>query len=52
MQPRGRVHYYINETNQPMAMLWVHAAPLPDQVVVEERNATVEGNPWQEPVRS
>ncbi len=47
MQPRGRVHYFINESNNPMAMIWVYAGPLPERIVVEQRNATIEGNPWK-----
>lgn len=49
LQPRGRVHYFINESKEPMAMIWVYAGPLPERVIVEERCATVEGNPWKEP---
>jgi hypothetical protein len=30
-----------------MEMLWVYAGPKPERIVVDERNATVEGNPWQ-----
>jgi quercetin dioxygenase-like cupin family protein len=47
LQPRGRVHYFINESPEPMAMLWVYAGPVPERIVVDERCATVEGNPWQ-----
>ncbi len=47
LQPRGRVHYFINETDEPMAMLWVYAGPSPQRLVVDERNATTEGNPWR-----
>ncbi len=45
--PRGRVHYFINESNAAMAMLWVYAGPRPKRLVVAERCATVEGNPWR-----
>ncbi|OJW08005.1 MAG: hypothetical protein BGO49_20660 [Planctomycetales bacterium 71-10] len=48
LQPRGRVHYFINESDGPMAMLWVYAGPSPIRIVVDERCATVEGNPWRE----
>ena len=48
LQPRGRVHYFINETQKPMAMIWVYAGPTPERVVVDEICATVEGNPWKE----
>jgi quercetin dioxygenase-like cupin family protein len=47
LQPRGRVHYFINESQAPMAMLWVYAGPVPERIVVNERCATVEGNPWK-----
>jgi quercetin dioxygenase-like cupin family protein len=47
LQPRGRVHYFVNENDAPMAMVWVYAGPQPERVVVDERNATVEGNPWR-----
>jgi quercetin dioxygenase-like cupin family protein len=45
--PRGRVHYFVNDSARPMAMLWVYAGPRPERIVVDERCATVEGNPWQ-----
>jgi quercetin dioxygenase-like cupin family protein len=45
--PRGRVHYFINDSAAPMAMLWVYAGPTPERIVVEEACATVEGNPWR-----
>jgi 2-keto-3-deoxy-L-rhamnonate aldolase RhmA/quercetin dioxygenase-like cupin family protein len=47
LQPRGRVHYFINESSEPMAMIWVYAGPTPERLVVDERNATAEGNPWR-----
>ena len=47
LQPRGRVHYFINESNGPMEMLWVYAGPVPERIIVDERCATVEGNPWR-----
>lgn len=47
MVPRGRVHYFINEGEVPMAMLWVYAGPVPERIVVDERCATEEGNPWR-----
>ncbi len=28
LQPRGRVHYFINESNAPMAMIWVYGGPV------------------------
>lgn len=47
LEPRGRVHYFVNESDALMAMIWVYAGPRPDRIVVDERNATVDGNPWQ-----
>jgi hypothetical protein len=47
LQPRGRVHYFINESESPMAMIWVYAGPSPIRIVVDERCATAEGNPWR-----
>ena len=47
LQPRGRVHYFINESNGPMEMLWVYAGPRPERIVVDERCATLEGDPWR-----
>jgi len=48
LQPRGRVHYFINESKEPMAMIWVYAGPVPERVIVDERCATVDGDPWKE----
>jgi quercetin dioxygenase-like cupin family protein len=45
--PRGRVHYFVNESGGPMAMLWVYAGPMPLRLVVDERCATAEGCPWK-----
>jgi 2-keto-3-deoxy-L-rhamnonate aldolase RhmA/quercetin dioxygenase-like cupin family protein len=47
MVPRGRVHYFINEIDAPMAMVWVYAGPMPERIIVDERCATVAGNPWK-----
>ncbi len=47
LQPRGRVHYFINESQGTMEMLWVYAGPMPERILVDERCATVEGNPWK-----
>ena len=46
MQPRGRVHYFRNDTDATMAMLWVYAGPMPERIVVDERCCTEEGSPW------
>jgi 2-keto-3-deoxy-L-rhamnonate aldolase RhmA/quercetin dioxygenase-like cupin family protein len=47
LQPRGRVHYFINESDTTMEMLWVYAGPRPERIMVDERCATTEGNPWR-----
>ena len=35
MVPRGRVHYFINESNSQMDMIWVYAGPMPERIVIE-----------------
>ena len=47
LQPRGRVHYFINESKVTMEMLWVYAGPRPERIMVDERCGTIEGNPWR-----
>jgi quercetin dioxygenase-like cupin family protein len=47
LQPRGRVHYFVNELPAPMAMIWVYAGPKPERIIVDERCATLAGNPWK-----
>jgi 2-keto-3-deoxy-L-rhamnonate aldolase RhmA/quercetin dioxygenase-like cupin family protein len=47
LQPRGRVHYFINETQGPMEMIWVYAGPRPERIIVDEHCATKDGNPWK-----
>ena len=47
MVPRGRVHYFINDSNAPMDMIWVYAGPMPERIVVHEACATAAGNPWK-----
>ncbi|MDG2126919.1 MAG: aldolase/citrate lyase family protein [Fuerstiella sp.] len=42
MVPRGRVHYFVNDSSRTMDMIWVYAGPLPDRVVVDERCGTEE----------
>jgi quercetin dioxygenase-like cupin family protein len=34
--PRGRCHYFINQSDQPMAMIWVYAGNMPDRIVMDE----------------
>ena len=31
-----------------MEMLWVYAGPRPERIIVDERCATAEGNPWND----
>jgi len=45
--PRGRVHYFINDSQATMAMIWVYAGPRPERIIVAERCATIEGSPWK-----
>lgn len=47
LQPRGRVHYFINESAAPMAMIWFYAGPIPERIVVDESCATAAGDPWR-----
>jgi 2-keto-3-deoxy-L-rhamnonate aldolase RhmA/quercetin dioxygenase-like cupin family protein len=47
LQPRGRVHYFINQSKAPMAMIWVYAGPMPERLVVDEACATAAGDPWR-----
>lgn len=47
LQPRGRIHYFVNESSEPMAMIWVYAGPTAERIVVDERCATAGGNPWK-----
>ena len=46
--PRGRVHYFMNELEEPMAMLWVYAGPMPERIVIDEQCAAdpAEGGCW------
>ncbi|QYM80690.1 cupin domain-containing protein [Horticoccus luteus] len=46
LQPRGRIHYFINETPAPMAMIWVYAGPQPERIVVDERCAVEPAVAW------
>lgn len=46
LQPRGRIHYFINETQQPMAMLWVYAGPMPERIEMDEALTYPGSKPW------
>jgi 2-keto-3-deoxy-L-rhamnonate aldolase RhmA/quercetin dioxygenase-like cupin family protein len=41
LQPRGRCHYFINDTNEPMEMLWVYAGPTPERIVMSDELCSV-----------
>jgi quercetin dioxygenase-like cupin family protein len=47
MVPRGRVHYFINQSQASMDMIWVYAGPMPERIVVDEACITEAGNPWK-----
>lgn len=36
MVPRGRVHYFANNSSTTMDMIWVYAGPMPERIVVQE----------------
>ena len=44
MVPRGRVHYFVNETSTTMDMIWVYAGPMPERIVVDEACITEDQN--------
>jgi 2-dehydro-3-deoxyglucarate aldolase/4-hydroxy-2-oxoheptanedioate aldolase len=46
LQPRGRVHYFINNEDEPMAMLWVYAGPMPERIMIDEKFTEPGANPW------
>jgi 2-keto-3-deoxy-L-rhamnonate aldolase RhmA/quercetin dioxygenase-like cupin family protein len=46
LQPRGRIHYFINESSKPMAMLWVYAGPKPDRILIDEEHTRSGAIPW------
>jgi 2-dehydro-3-deoxyglucarate aldolase/4-hydroxy-2-oxoheptanedioate aldolase len=47
LQPRGRCHYFVNESKDLMAMIWVYAGPTPERLVLDEKNCTPDGAPWK-----
>jgi 2-keto-3-deoxy-L-rhamnonate aldolase RhmA/quercetin dioxygenase-like cupin family protein len=34
MVPRGRVHYFVNTSEDKMDMIWVYASPMPERTVI------------------
>ena len=47
MVPRGRVHYFENQSNAAMDMIWVYAGPMPERILVDASCATEAGDPWK-----
>ncbi|MBS0265759.1 MAG: cupin domain-containing protein [Planctomycetes bacterium] len=45
LAPRGRCHYFINDTERPMAMIWVYAGDLPQRYVLNQKCCEPEGCP-------
>ncbi len=43
--PRGRCHYFRNDSGSPMAMVWVYAGPVPARMVMQETCCTIAGAP-------
>jgi len=43
LAPRGRCHYFINQSKAPMAMIWVYAGDLPQRLVLAEKCCTLDG---------
>lgn len=48
LQPRGRIHYFINLTHDPMAMIWVYAGPMPERIEMAESLTSQGSNPWKD----
>ena len=46
LQPRGRIHYFINESGAPLGRIWVYAGPKPERIVVEEACAAEPAVAW------
>jgi len=46
LQPRGRVHYFVNESQKSMAMIWVYAGAFPNRIITAEKFATENGAAW------
>jgi quercetin dioxygenase-like cupin family protein len=34
MVPRGRVHFFVNDSSELMDMIWVYAGPMPERIVI------------------
>ena len=46
MVPRGRVHYFVNDSSTTMDMIWVYAGPMPERIVVDEACGTEDRSVW------
>jgi quercetin dioxygenase-like cupin family protein len=46
LQPRGRVHFFINEAPEPMAMIWVYAGPRPERIIIDEAWTAAGSKAW------
>jgi len=46
MVPRGRVHYFVNESQTTMDMIWVYAGPMPERIIVDARCAIEAEDNW------
>jgi len=44
MVPRGRVHYFVNNSSKSMDMIWVYAGPMPERIVVVEAESSEAAN--------
>ncbi len=41
MQPRGRVHYFVNNSKKTMSIIWVYAGAMPERIQVADEYATI-----------
>lgn len=46
MVPRGRVHYFVNDSVSMMDMIWVYAGPMPERIIVEESCGAESRDAW------
>jgi quercetin dioxygenase-like cupin family protein len=46
MVPRGRVHYFVNDSLSVMDMIWVYAGPMPERIIVEESCGAESRDAW------
>ncbi len=48
MVPRGRVHYFVNDSSTTMDMIWVYAGPMPERIVVADACGTKSRRAWSD----